>query len=291
MSLKTQEESSTSLDAVYLLRCKKPELVELCSTYGLNTKGTKESLMQSLLKGKDVTLKKESKKDKSNDEHVNNGDRVKLDPEYLVNCSKSELIVLCRKYSLKTTGTKESLMQSLIRGENVSLKREKAKNSLQELMDNSKSKTKNKTKTKTNTKTKCSKPQKRKTKKKTEPKKVISNLMSGKPVISIRKNMYGNNIHEDTMLVFDKVSNQVIGKQDTKGNVQPLTRDDIEICHRENFPYELPENLNTKTDDVYVEELDNEEELDENDMLDIGVEDENEDEEDEDDEDEEEEEE
>ena len=86
---------------------------------------------------------------------------------------------------------------------------------------------------------------------------VVKKLVSNKPSFFIRRNKFGNHIHPETYLVFDKKSKKVIGKQDENGNVRSLTPEDIETCKNYKFDYELPLNLDTeKIDEVEIDELD-----------------------------------
>lgn len=54
--------------------------------------------------------------------------------------------------------------------------------------------------------------------------------------IEIVSDQYGNDIHEDTGLVFNK-ENEVIGRVDEDGSVMRLTNQDVECCKRYNFSY------------------------------------------------------
>ena len=96
---------------------------------------------------------------------------------------------------------------------------------------------------------------------------VIKNLVAKIPTIPIRRNQFGNFEHAETSFIFDSKTQKVTGKQNDDGTVDPLTPEDINICNKYKFLYELPENLDKKTglEDVQVEELeeDEEEELEE----------------------------
>ena len=91
---------------------------------------------------------------------------------------------------------------------------------------------------------------------------VIKKINSVIPVISIRRNQFGNSEHPDTTFVFDK-KKKVYGKQNKDGTIDELTDDDIDICNKYKFSYVLPSNLDQKSgfDDIKVDELDEEEEL------------------------------
>lgn len=62
-------------------------------------------------------------------------------------------------------------------------------------------------------------------------------------ILRIEKNSYGNYVHKDTGLVFDKNTRKVIGKQLENGNIRPINRSDIEICQKYKFQYNLPNQL------------------------------------------------
>jgi len=80
-----------------------------------------------------------------------------------------------------------------------------------------------------------------------------------KPIISIKKNSFGNFVHDDTKFVFDKVNKFVIGKQNQDGTINNnINETDIDLCNKYKFKYVLPENL-----DVNVEEVEEEEEEEE----------------------------
>jgi len=93
---------------------------------------------------------------------------------------------------------------------------------------------------------------------------VAKKLTAKTPVISIRRNQFGNHEHAETGFVFDKKTKKVIGKQKSNGKIEDLTPEDIDTCNQYKFDYELPDNLDkTGLDDVSVDELDEEEDDDE----------------------------
>lgn len=102
-----------------------------------------------------------------------------------------------------------------------------------------------------------SKPATKKRKGEPETPKVIKNIQSYIQTIKITRNTFGNFQHEETGLVFDKISKQVVGKQNPNGNVDMLTVEDIELCNKFKFKYILPDNLNAfkKANTVVIEEL------------------------------------
>jgi hypothetical protein len=88
---------------------------------------------------------------------------------------------------------------------------------------------------------------------------VIQEIKHTIPPIYIQKknDMY---IHEDTQFVFDITDKKVIGKwNDNK--IHLLSYDDIQLCLKYKFKYELPENLSfsiskkNQTDDVFLKRL------------------------------------
>jgi hypothetical protein len=59
-------------------------------------------------------------------------------------------------------------------------------------------------------------------------------------ILKIEKNKYGNYMHNDTNMVFDIHTKKVIGVQLPNGNVRTLNRNDIEICQKYKFQYNMP---------------------------------------------------
>ena len=151
---------------------------------------------------------------------------VKLTPAYLAKCKKPELQALCKKYGVKTVGTKAVLIGYL-----------QNKDSAPEAKS---------PKVKSTAKSKQQTP------------KLLKSISDSVPVIAIRKNQFGNHEHPETRLTFDKKLKKVIGIQQDDGSVRPLTKDDIDTCNKFKFSYITPSNLDTggKLEDEVVEELD-----------------------------------
>jgi len=86
------------------------------------------------------------------------------------------------------------------------------------------------------------------------------------PSLKISKNSNGDYMHNDSKLVFNQETKKVFAKYiEGEGN-QPLTKEDIELCNKFRFAYEMPDNLNvkrTKAEEVRLENLlaDEEEEV------------------------------
>jgi hypothetical protein len=163
-----------------------------------------------------------------------------IDQNTLSQYKKTELQDLCRKRSLKCTGTKEQLIGFLL-GKDATISEKPTK------------------------------------KEETAKQKIISTpvakkLTSSIPTVAIRRNQYGNHEHPDTSFVFDKKTKKAIGKQNEDGTVEDLTEDDIDICNQWKFSYILPNNLDKKTKDVKVEELDDEDEILESDEEEVQLE-------------------
>lgn len=167
--------------------------------------------------------------------------------EYLLKCLKPELIGLCKKYNLKTTGTKNELLAAL-----------------REKLFSNKTETEEIT---TVTKSISS------VKKTIEPP-VIKKLSATIPTVAISRNKFGNHEHSETCFIFDKKSKKVIGKQNSDGSIDELTEGDINLCNKHKFEYVLPNNLDKNTkNNATIDELDDEEivesdeELDEDELL------------------------
>ena len=150
-----------------------------------------------------------------------------IDQNTLTQYKKTELQDLCRKRSLKCTGTKEQLISFLL-GKDVTL---------------------------------SEKPITKKAETKIVSAPVVKKLTSSIPTVAIRRNQFGNHEHPDTSLVFDKNSKKAIGKQNEDGTIEDLTEDDIDMCNQWKFSYIIPDNLDKKTKltDVKVEELEDDE--------------------------------
>lgn len=112
---------------------------------------------------------------------------------------------------------------------------------------------------------------------------IIQKLKLQNRPIEIRRNKHGNYEHLTTNLVFDKVSQYVIGKQNENGNIDELSKDDIETCNKFKFKFNLPENLNVQDLDTEEEKSDNDTSDDTDESEEIIVEEELDDDEEEDD--------
>lgn len=147
---------------------------------------------------------------------------------------KKELQEMCRERGLKTTGTKEELIARINGGSESSVDTDKpVKKALTS-----------------------------KKKQETEKNPVAKKLTSKIPVISIRRNQFGNHEHAETSLIFDTKTKKVIGRQNTDGSIDDLTTDDIDTCNQYKFDYILPDNLDKSgLDDVSVDELESDEEI------------------------------
>ena len=93
--------------------------------------------------------------------------------------------------------------------------------------------------------------------------KITTKLINKIAPIQINRNKFGNFEHVETSFVFNNSTQKVYGKQLPDGKVAQLTEEDINICHKYKFTYELPINLNTMNDKVDLAELDEEEEEEE----------------------------
>jgi hypothetical protein len=153
--------------------------------------------------------------------------------------TKQELQERCRKAGVRSSGTKNELVKYLL--EKKPLKTTQTK--MPEFI-----------------KTSTPLPQEEK---KTEQKPtIIKKITASQPVFNIRRNKFNNYEDINTGFVFNNLSKKVIGKQNSDGTISDLTKEDINICNKYKFKYVLPNNLdkNTRTEDVKVEELDEEEE-------------------------------
>jgi len=76
----------------------------------------------------------------------------------------------------------------------------------------------------------------------------------------IKKNKFGNFVHEPSQLVFKREEKRVIGKQLEDGTISKITKEVIELCHKYKFRYDTPDNLNDTDDEG---DIDGDEEEDE----------------------------
>ena len=90
-------------------------------------------------------------------------------------------------------------------------------------------------------------------------KKIQNNIST----VQIRRNKFGNYEHPETMFIFDKVGQHVIGKQNISGRIDTLTKGDIEECKKYKFKHTVPDNLDKKADLNIEEEDEDEDEVEE----------------------------
>jgi hypothetical protein len=82
---------------------------------------------------------------------------------------------------------------------------------------------------------------------------VVENISKNMNAIIIKKNQWGNYEHTLTKLVFNKTTKTVFGKQHDDGNVIKLTREDIDMCNKYKFKYNIPVDLGNDTEDMDLE--------------------------------------
>lgn len=159
-----------------------------------------------------------------------------IDPGVLLKCNKAELIALCKTHGHKCSGTKEALVSRLLGKVDSSTPASKKKPSS--------------TTTKVST---------------TKATPVIKNLVANIPNILIRRNQHNNYEHPETGLVFNNATKVVIGKQNDNGSIDQLTENDIDQCNAFKFKFEIPLDLDSKSNlnDVKVDELEEGEETEE----------------------------
>ena len=108
-----------------------------------------------------------------------------------------------------------------------------------------------------------------KAKKTSDPKedesKVVKKLNDAKPLLSLKKNKYGNFEHSATKFVFIEATKEVYGRQ-TENGVVNLTSEDIEECKKLQFKFKIPTTLTgnkEKLEDSEEEVEESEEDIDE----------------------------
>ena len=149
-----------------------------------------------------------------------------LDPE-LMKLNKKELTEMCKSKNLPISGTKADLIKRLVSKEDQKQTKLTPIN------------------------------------KKSDTAEVVKKLVKNIPAIQINKNSFGNYEHAESRLVFNNTTKRAFGKQNDDGSISELTAEDIDLCHKYKFTYDIPENLNKKLmiDDDEDEELDCEEEV------------------------------
>lgn len=153
-----------------------------------------------------------------------------LDPE-LMKLNKKELSDLCKAKNLPISGTKADLIRRIVGNETNKIKSSTSKNN-------------------------------------TKQPEIIKKLVEKIPTIQIRRNNFGNFEHAETGFIFNNNTKRAYGKQNDDGSVSELTEQDIDLCHKYKFVYDIPENLDKKDDDDDDdEELDDEEVIEEDEEL------------------------
>lgn len=136
---------------------------------------------------------------------------------------KPELLEICKTNNYNQKGSKNDLVRNII-------------NKVQSIPDKEKTVKKNTNATNT----------------------ILDKIVKQNPIIVIKKNSYGNHEHLETGFVFEQSTKRVYGKQ-TGENVVTLTKEDIELCNKYNFKYEIPESLgvdkNTKNEEETVDDI------------------------------------
>ena len=87
----------------------------------------------------------------------------------------------------------------------------------------------------------------KKAKKENKPKPVLTKLIPN--AISVKQNKNGDYKHSPTNLIVCKDTKRVIGRETETGYI-PLTKEDIDLCHKFKLEYETPENLGTSDEGI-----------------------------------------
>jgi hypothetical protein len=90
---------------------------------------------------------------------------------------------------------------------------------------------------------------------------ITKKLVEKIPKIEVSRNKFGNFEHFESSFVFDQKTQKVYGKQKPDGSIDELTEEDIDLCNKYKFTYNLPKNLDRKSNllDVKVDELEDDE--------------------------------
>lgn len=153
--------------------------------------------------------------------------------EELLKCSVAELKALCKQRNLPVSGPKKDLISRLTES-----------NKSQETSP-------------------VVSPKKVPPKEKTSA--ILKKVADITPTVAIRRNKWGNHEDPSTSFVFDKKTKKVMGKQNPNGSIDPLTKEDINICNKHKYDFIPPENLdhNRTLQDEEVDELAEEEDEEE----------------------------
>ena len=180
------------------------------------------------------------------------------DREQLNKLKKTDLQFICRKLSLRSSGTKEQLVEYITEHHNSSNKKT-------EKVDKKPLKSKNMS----GKKPKLDDIEDENDDEEdlnSKPSLLSKKILHQKPKLQFLKNKYGNFEHTETHFILDENTKKVIGKQQGD-NVVNITFNDIELCKMYGLEYKIPLNLNDKNDDkneeVEDELLEDEEEDDE----------------------------
>jgi hypothetical protein len=162
-----------------------------------------------------------------------------VDHSHILNCTKSELVDMCKIRKLRYSGTKKVLISRLT-GQDV-VSQPKSKKNKKEKVNNEKT----------------IRPKKSKQVKLPS---ILVKLAENRVSINISRNQFNNFEHKETSLIFDQATQRAIGTQNSNGSINVLTPDDINQCNKYKFAYVIPENLDEKTslEDVKVDELEEE---------------------------------
>ncbi len=142
-------------------------------------------------------------------------------PKELLSLNKNELVELCKNKNLKFGGTKTDLIQRLVAAE----KQSKTQPLLKAVPV------------------------------------VTPKLVSKVDPIALHRNKFGNFEHPETGFIFHEKTEKVFGKQNPDGSITSLTVDDINICNKYKFAFDIPANLQQQEDKIELAELDEEEEI------------------------------
>ena len=143
----------------------------------------------------------------------------------LLKMTKNELVAMCKSKGLKVTGTKNELVDRIMLP----------------------------------TTSQSASPSGGKQSVKPKSPQIVKKLAEKIPIISIKKNSFGNYEHEETGFIFDNKSQKVYGKQNKNGTISKLVHEDIDLCNKYKFDYVIPDNLNSKVDDEVEDDLDDDE--------------------------------
>jgi len=153
----------------------------------------------------------------------------------LINLKLTELKEMCKAKGLPLSGTKQALVERLTNHKKRDEKGEREED------EESGEKALKISRVKGVKQVKKGKEVKEGKKRKSTIADILVKLSSNKEKVHIRRNLFDHYEHMETGLVFDEITEKVIGKQMEDGDVGALTETDMEVCKERGFDFDVPD--------------------------------------------------